>query len=280
MVIHERFAIMLPKTYPLEKAGPIMCAGITMYDPMKHWGVKTGSRVGIVGLGGLGQIGIKLAKALGAIVTVVSRSEAKRDFAKKCGADNYVSAASAEQMTGASKTLDLILNTIPTGHDFTAYLPLLDQDGTLVMLGIAPEPQAVSAIPLIFSRTGIHGSLIGGIRNTQEVIDLCAKANIQMDTKVVSASEVNSIMEKLDTENDTGMRYVIDIETLKEDCGVAPPPKFQASAVPAARQTSEAGCSAGMMACFGSVVERFFAPLFLRATSKDAGLKKPATSAS
>merc|ERR1712014_139225 len=113
------------------------------------------------------------------------------------------------------------------------------------------------------SRTGIHGSLIGGIRNTQEVIDLCGKANIQMDTKVVSASEVNSIMEKLDTENDTGMRYVIDIETLKEDCGVAPPPKFQASAVPAARQTGEAGCSAGMMACFGNVVERFFCTIII-----------------
>lgn len=180
-------------------------------------------------------------------MTVISRSEAKNEFATKCGCDKFVSAASAEQMGAASKTLDRILNTIPARHDFGAFLPLLDIDGTQVLFGIDPTPVPSSPLGMIFSRSGIHDSVIGGIRNTQEVIDLCAKAEIMMDTELVRASQVNSVMEKLDSGNDSGLRYVIDIKTLTEDCGTTPAPKFKAAPSPA-RQT---GCIAGLKVCFG-----------------------------
>jgi uncharacterized zinc-type alcohol dehydrogenase-like protein len=134
-----------------------MCAAITMYDPMKHFGAKAGTRLAIMGLGGLGGIGVKLGKALGCHVTVISRSEAKRSLALKLGADNYIASADAAQMAGGAKSFDLILDTISANHSLPDYLNLLDTSGTIVALGLCTEPHAVPQLPLIFNRTGIHG---------------------------------------------------------------------------------------------------------------------------
>jgi uncharacterized zinc-type alcohol dehydrogenase-like protein len=231
MVIHERFAIKIPKSYPLEKAGPLMCAAITMYDPLKHFGAKAGTRVGIMGLGGLGTMGVKLAKALGCHVTVISRAESKRKYAMSIGADNYIAAADATQMAAAAKSLDLILDTISASHPVASYLSLLDINGSIIVLGICTEPFAVPQLPLIFGRNGIHGSVIGGIASTQEVVDLCAAKNIYPETKVVPVTDLNVVYEALSSGNDSGIRYVLDIANTLNDgafaaCADLPPPKF------------------------------------------------------
>lgn len=233
MVIHERFAIMIPKDYPLEKAGPLMCAAITMYDPLKHFGAKAGTRVAILGLGGLGTMGVKLAKALGCHVTVLSRNDSKRKYALSIGADAYVAVGDPEQVRAAGKSLDLILDTISANHDITTYLPLLDVSGIIVALGLCTQPHSVPQLPLIFNRTGIHGSVIGGIKTTQEVVDLCASKKIYPETKVVPVSELNRVFESLAAGNDTGVRYVLDIgNTLNESafaaCANVPPTKLPA----------------------------------------------------
>lgn len=211
MVIHERFAVLIPKSYPLEKAGPLLCAAITMYDPLIHFGAKPGMRVGIAGLGGLGTMGVKLAKALGCVVTVISRSESKRAYATSIGADSYVAMSDAAQLAKATKSLDLILDTISADHAVMPYLSMLDVSGSVIVLGLCTEPHAVPQLPLLFNRVGIHGSIIGGIRATQEVVDLCAAKKIYPETKLVPVSELNRVFEELAKGNDTGLRYVLDI---------------------------------------------------------------------
>lgn len=230
MVVHEHFAIQIPKTYPLEKAGPLLCAAITMYDPLKHWGAKEGTRVGIAGLGGLGQMGVMLAKALGCHVTVLSRGDAKKEFAKKIGADRYIASTDKDEIAAAAKSLDLILNTISANHDIAEFLSLLDVSGVCVQLGLAPKPHAVSQLPLMFGRTSLAGSLIGGIKNTQEVVNLCAEKGIFPEVEVHPVTDINRIYEALDSGNDTGVRYVLDLSTLTEAtfeaCKSIAPPKF------------------------------------------------------
>lgn len=190
MVVHERFAIKIAASYPLEFAGPIMCAGITLFDPMKHWKVVPGSRVGIIGLGGLGTMGVKIAKALGATVTVISRTEAKKDYAMKIGADHYIAMSDASSFKAASKSLNLMLNTISTNHAVMAYHDLLDVDGRHVLLGLSTDCGPVPAVPFLFGRTGICGSLIGGIANTQELMDLCAAKDIRPEIEIVGPEQV------------------------------------------------------------------------------------------
>jgi len=228
MVIHERFAIKIPASFPLEYAGPVMCAGITMYDPLKHWGIKAGSRVGIVGLGGLGTMGVKLAKAMGATVTVISRSEAKKEYATKIGCDKYIAMSDAEAVTAGTKTLDLILDTISSNHPVMGYHGLLDINGHHVLLGLSMDLGSVPAVPMLFGRTGIGGSIIGGIANTQELIDLCAEKNIKPEISVVGPEEVPSVYEKLHTSNDAGVRYVLDCSKLAAAVGTKyPAPKLE-----------------------------------------------------
>jgi uncharacterized zinc-type alcohol dehydrogenase-like protein len=220
MVVHENFGILIPESYPLESAGPVMCAGITMYDPMKALKVKAGSRVGIVGLGGLGVMGVKIAKAMGAHVTVISRGPQKEALAKKNGADSYVD--SKIGMKAAAGTLDVIINTVPVYHDYVAYQVLLDKKSTIgrqVLLGLHEGLIACFAVSAVtFNKSRLMGSGIGGIANTQEVVDLCAKHNIHPALKVVPCSDLNKIYGMLDSNNDDGLRYVLDIKnTLKED---------------------------------------------------------------
>jgi len=229
-VVHEDFAILIPKDYPLEAAGPVMCAGITMYDPMRCYGVKEGHNVGIIGLGGLGQMGIRVAKALGAKVTAISRSSGKEAFAKECGADDFIVSSSAEDMKKHEGALDLILNTIPVYHDYCQYNMLSKKKGGKhVLLGLhAGLAGAMLANSMTFGGSRLMHSGIGGIPATQEVMDLCAKHKIMLKTEIVPCKDINKVYEALDSNNDGGVRYVLDIEkTLnektEEECTLPPP---------------------------------------------------------
>lgn len=231
-VVDENFAVIIPDGYPLEYAGPVMCAGITMYEPMQKHNIKAGSRVGIVGLGGLGQMGVRLAKALGAEVSVISRSAAKEGFAKECGATSFIVSSDPKAVKAHAGTLDLIINTIPSYHDYTAYHSLLKKKGgKQVLLGLhAGFAGALVANAVTMGKSRVTSSMIGGIKATQEVMDLCSKHDIKVNIKVVPVEELNSIYELLDGNNDEGIRYVLDIAgTLNADAEArctAPPPKL------------------------------------------------------
>ena len=234
IVVHERFAIKIPSTYPLAMAGPILCAGITMFDPLMAHGATTGTRVGIVGLGGLGVMGVKLAKALGCVVTAVSRSPSKRDHAiATCGADHFIASTDKAAMRAAAGSIDLVLNTIPAMHDYTVYEALVSPLGKHVTLGAnAVAGGAIYAAKIVGeAKMRTVFSAIGGIKNTQAVVDLCDKAKIYPETKVMPVSALSEIYEALDSNNDAGIRYVLDIgTTLTEDAFTvctAPPPKMQ-----------------------------------------------------
>eukprot|EP00929_Paragymnodinium_shiwhaense_P021891 TRINITY_DN1414_c0_g2_i1.p1 TRINITY_DN1414_c0_g2~~TRINITY_DN1414_c0_g2_i1.p1 ORF type:complete len:426 (+),score=76.44 TRINITY_DN1414_c0_g2_i1:99-1376(+) len=228
MVVTERFGIKLPQEYPLEAAGPVMCAGITMYDPLKAHGATAGTRVGIIGLGGLGVMGVKLAKAMGCKVSAISRSTGKRSHASEAGAETFIVSTDPADLGKNAKTLDLILNTIPVEHDWSVYNSLLSKSGKQVLLGLhSGLVGSMAAQMIVGKRNKVIGSGIGGTQNTQEVIDLCAKHDIKPDITVVSATEVGSVYEKLDKNNDSGVRYVLDISTLDLDKEkyTAPPPQ-------------------------------------------------------
>jgi len=213
-VCTENFVVSIPKDYPLEAAGPIFCAAITMYDPLKAAGVGPGSKVGIAGLGGLGQMGVRLAKALGAQVSVFSRSAGKEASAKEFGADKFVVYTDEAQVKENLKSLDLILNTVPAYHDYCFFNKFLNKNGQQVILGlhegIAATMLAAKFLPT--SKPRVIHSGIGGMVNTQEVMDLCAKNNIVPKTKLFPVWELNSVFELLDQNNDEGIRYVMDIK--------------------------------------------------------------------
>jgi len=220
MVVHENFAINIPKHFPLEAAGPVMCAGVTMYDPMLQHGVKAGDKVGIVGLGGLGSLGTKIARALGCEVSVISRSHGKDDLAFAAGASNVIASTSEEDMAKHAGSLDIIINTVPVYHDYNAYMPLLNRAsriGKQVLLGLHEGIGAGFILNAVtFGCSRITSSGIGGIPATQAVIDLCAKHDIRPDLEIVGASKLNSVYQQLDDSNDSGKRFVIDISTIKE----------------------------------------------------------------
>ncbi|CAE7231427.1 adhC2, partial [Symbiodinium natans] len=219
MVVQEHFGIQIPKDYPLEMAGPVMCAGITMYDPLKVNGAKAGSKVGIVGLGGLGVMGVKIAKAMGCEAIAISRAENKRSFAmESCGASGYIASTIEEQRAKHENTFDIIINTIPTDHDTTIYTKMLKPDGVHILLGLHASMFGAFILSKFTKQARVKMSGIGGIPNTQEVIDLCAKNKIYPEIELHPVTELNRIYEKLDGSNDAGKRYVLDIErTLGED---------------------------------------------------------------
>lgn len=231
-VVHEHFGIVIPKTYDLKYAGVVMCSGVTLYDPLQRYGAKKGTRVAIVGIGGLGQMGIKIAKALGCTVTAITRSPGKVEFAKrKCGADAVIVSSNADDMKKAAKSFDLILNTIPSEHDYTVYNSLLASRGKQIMLGLNSGLIAGFAVDAITCGSSkVKGSGIGGILATQEVIDLCAKHEIYPEIQVINVNQINSVYEKLDRSNESGERFVIDLANTLNDnafdnCN-APPPSF------------------------------------------------------
>lgn len=213
--VHEHFIIKIPDGMDLAKTGPIMCAGITLYDPLRHWGFTkcTGKTVGIIGIGGLGTMGIKLAKAMGHKVVAISSSSKKADLAKEKGADVFVAMSDEESVKAAANTCDLILNTVSAEHDLNVYLPLVAKNGVLCQLGLVTKPHQVSQLPLMFARKSVAGSLIGGIAATQECVDFCAKHGIYPDCQTITADKLAETWKELDTgANANGLRYVLDIK--------------------------------------------------------------------
>lgn len=219
-VVHEDFVIKIPEGMDIQKAAPILCAGITMYSPLNHWGCKEGGKtVGIVGIGGLGTMGIKLAKALGNEVIAISTSAKKEQLAKDKGASALCVSTDPESVKQFAGTCDVILNTVSAQHDINTYLPLLAKQGTIVQLGGVVEPHSVSQFGLMMSRASISGSLIGGIKETQEVIDLCHEQNIYPDIQMIEAKEIDWAWDQLmgNGNNADGIRYVIDIKKSLEN---------------------------------------------------------------
>ncbi len=213
IIVREEFVLRISDKLDLSKAAPILCAGITTYTPLKKWNVGKGSRVGVVGLGGLGHMGVKLAVAMGAEVTVISRSNSKEKEAKSLGAKGILVSTDEEQMDKAMNSFDLILDTVPVKHNYDTYTPLLDVDATLVIVGQVGEMEESGTIPLLFGRKRIAGSLIGGISDTQEVLDFCAKHGIHPDCEMITPKQINEAWEKL-TSSNPAHRYVIDMSEL------------------------------------------------------------------
>lgn len=214
LVVREEFCLEVPEGYHSKYVGPVMCAGITVYSPMKHWNLKKGQNLGVVGIGGLGHMAIKLGKALGAKVTAFTRSESKKDEIVAMGADNVVISTNDKEMKEAAQSLDLMINTIPIPHDLNPYVRLMKKDSTIVIVGNLQNFPDVIPGPLVMNRISISGSLIGGIEETQEVLDLCAKHDITPNIKMVDIDEINDVMKTLEEGNDGDFRHVIDMQSL------------------------------------------------------------------
>ncbi|MBL74092.1 MAG: hydroxyacid dehydrogenase [Idiomarinaceae bacterium] len=213
IVVREEFVLRVPQGLDIAKAGPLLCAGITTWSPLRTWGVKEGSRVGVVGLGGLGHMAVKLAAALGAHVTVISRSDKKRDDAMALGADALLVSSDEAAMEAAVDSFDLIIDTVPVKHDIMPYVPLLDIDATLVLVGQLGPLDVVDTMPIVAGRRRISGSPMGGIRETQELLDFCAEHNVHPDVEMIRMDEINAAFERLE-KADVRYRFVIDMATL------------------------------------------------------------------
>lgn len=215
IVVHERFVLRVrhPQAQ-LAAVAPLLCAGITTYSPLRHWKVGPGQTVGVVGIGGLGHMGIKLAHAMGAQVVAFTTSESKREAAKALGAHEVVVSRNREEMRAQRERLDFILNTVAAPHDLDAYLSLLKRDGTMVMVGAPATPHPTPNVhALIAKRRAIAGSLIGGIAETQEMLDFCADHGIVSEIEMIRASEINAAYERM-LKGDVKYRFVIDSATL------------------------------------------------------------------
>ncbi|MBS1949244.1 MAG: NAD(P)-dependent alcohol dehydrogenase [Bacteroidetes bacterium] len=213
IVVDENYAVHFPETLDLASAAPILCAGITVYSPFKHWNVGPGKKVGIIGIGGLGHIAIKIAKAMGGEVTVFTTSISKADDAKRLGADEVVLSTNREQMKAQSK-FDLILDSVSANHDVNAFLRILKVDGALVLVGLPVEQLPVGAFSLVHGRKSFSGSNIGGIRETQEVLDFCAAHHITADIELIRVNQINEAFDRLQ-KGDVKYRFVVDMASLK-----------------------------------------------------------------
>jgi alcohol dehydrogenase (NADP+) len=216
IVVNEKFVLHVPANLNLAGAAPLLCAGITTYSPMRHWGVTKGKKVGVVGLGGLGHMGVKFAHALGAHVVVFSTSPKKKEDALRLGADEVVISKNADEMQKHAGSFDFILDAVSAEHDINAYLALLRRDGNLTMVGAPEKPLAVSAFNLIMGRRNLSGSPIGGIAETQEMLDFCGKHNITSDVEVIPIQKINEAYERL-LKSDVKYRFSIDMASLKSE---------------------------------------------------------------
>lgn len=215
IVVAEDFVLSVPDALDLAAAAPLLCAGITTYSPLRHWQVAKGSKVAVVGLGGLGHMALKLAKAMGAEVTLFSRSPGKEADARRLGADHIVISTDAAQMAAVAGRFDLIINTVPYKHDVNPYIPTLACGGTMVMVGYLGPLDDFNTGPLVFSRKALAGSLIGGIAETQEMLDFCAEHGIHADIELIRIQDVNQAFERM-LQADVKYRFVIDMASLKE----------------------------------------------------------------
>jgi uncharacterized zinc-type alcohol dehydrogenase-like protein len=211
-VINEDYAVHIPDNLPLEGVAPLMCAGITLYSPIKHWGVGPGKKVAVMGLGGLGHMGVKFAAALGAEVTVLSHSPKKKNDALNMGAHHFVDTSSEGAFEKVTGSFDVILNTVSAELDINQYLNLLKLDGTLVVIGLPGKPYAVHVGSLLSGRRSIGGSMIGGIPELQEMLDFCGEKSIVSDVEVISADYINTAYERT-VASDVKYRFVIDAKT-------------------------------------------------------------------
>ncbi len=212
ITVDENYVCRVPASLPLDRAAPLLCAGVTTYSPLRHFGVKAGDRVAVVGLGGLGHMGVKIAKAMGAHVTVLSHSPSKHEDALRLGADDFVATGEADAFKQNRKRFDFILDTVSAEHDYNAYLNLLKRDGTMVLVGL-PEAMPLDASSLISGRRRLAGSLIGSIRETQEMLDFCAAHGVAADVEVIPMEGINEAYERM-LKSDVRYRFVIDMATL------------------------------------------------------------------
>ncbi|MEG0921786.1 MAG: NAD(P)-dependent alcohol dehydrogenase [Comamonas sp.] len=215
IVVHERYVLRVrhPETQ-LAAVAPLLCAGITTYSPLRHWNVGAGHKVGVVGIGGLGHMGIKLAHAMGAYVVAFTTSESKRADAKALGADEVVVSRNSDEMAEHAKSLDFILNTVAAPHDLDAFFALLKRDGTMTLVGAPATPHPSPGVfNLIMKRRSLAGSMIGGIPETQEMLDFCAEHNIVADIEMIRADEINQAYERM-LKGDVKYRFVIDNASL------------------------------------------------------------------
>jgi uncharacterized zinc-type alcohol dehydrogenase-like protein len=216
IVVDQRFVLRVPSNLNLAGAAPLLCAGITTYSPMHHWGVSKDKKVGVVGLGGLGHMGVKLAHSLGAYVVVFTTSPHKKEDALRLGADEIVISRNADQMQKHAGSFDFILDAVSADHDINAYINLLRRDGNIALVGAPEKPLPVSAFGLIMGRRSLSGSPIGGIPETQEMLDFCGQHNITADVEVIPIQKVNEAYGRL-LHSDVKYRFSIDMASLKSE---------------------------------------------------------------
>ena len=214
IVVDEKYTLHISGKLPLEGVAPLLCAGITTYSPLMHVGVTRGHKVAVLGLGGLGHMAVKFAVSFGAEVTMLSHSKSKEADAKKLGAHHFALASDPAVLAGLQNKFDFILNTVSAPHDYNTYLNLLNTDGTMIVVGAPPAPAQIPAFNLIMKRRSIIGSLIGGIKETQEMLDYCAEHNIVSDVEVIPAQQINEAYERM-LKGDVRYRFVIDIASIK-----------------------------------------------------------------
>lgn len=213
IIAHEDFVLRVSDKLSLDAVAPLLCAGITTYSPLRHWKVGKGMRVGVLGLGGLGHMGVKFATAMGAEVTVLSHSASKEKDAKRLGADHFVLTTNEEQVKKVAGHFDFILDTVSAQHDYNFYLGMLRTNGIMVCVGVPPAPAEVQAMSLIFYRHSLAGSLIGGIPETQEMLDFCEAHNIVSDIELIRMDQINEAYERM-LKGDVRYRFVIDMSSL------------------------------------------------------------------
>ena len=216
IVVDERFVLRVPTNLDLPGVAPLLCAGITTYSPLRHWGVTKGNKVGVVGLGGLGHMGVKFARAFGAHVVVFTTSPDKKEDALRLGADEVVVSRNADEMQQHAGSFDFFPDTVSANHDINAYLNLLRLDGNITLVGVPEKPLEVAAFSLIMGRRSLSGSNIGGIAETQEMLDFCGEHNITADVEVIPIQKVNEAYERL-LKSDVKYRFCIDMASLKSE---------------------------------------------------------------
>ncbi len=215
IIVDENFVLTIPKNLDLKAVAPLLCAGITTWSPLKHWNVKQGSKVAVIGLGGLGHMAIKLAKGLGAEVTLISRSPDKIQDGLDLGADSVVISTYGNEMKAAAGKFDLIIDTVPYDHDINPYISTLNVSGTLVLVGfLGKMEEALLTVPMVLGRKSVAGSLIGGIKETQEMLDFCGEHNIVPEIEMINIQDINDAYERM-LKSDVRYRFVIDMQSLK-----------------------------------------------------------------
>lgn len=215
IVVDENYILKIPSNLPLDKTAPLLCAGITTYSPLRQWKIKAGDKVGVMGLGGLGHMAVKIAAAMGAEVTVLSTSDRKKADALRFGAKNFVTTKDKKNLEAYNQYFDLIINTVSANINLNDYLPLLKLDGTMVWVGAPDQPSPVNAFPLIMKRRRLAGSMIGGIKETQEMLDFCGQHGITSDIELIPIEKINEAYDRM-VKGDVHYRFVIDINSLKK----------------------------------------------------------------